>query len=116
MNLKEMNIKQITETDLFKENAKKLLDLLWESRIKAKMKAANRNQMLKAHPIDTLKKSGDWEIETFPKAFIAVLDKESKHSANCRQYINEVGTNVLMQTIKKMQEDEKAKDGDNGAD
>lgn len=97
--LKKMTVADVLKTPEYVANLEKLLNLLWESRQKARFKAHLNNQELKAHPIDKLHDSGYWQTEQFIVEYSNVIDKKSRLSSAQREYIREVGTSAYYNTI-----------------
>lgn len=106
--LKKMTVADVLKTPEYTDNLQKLLDLLWESRQKARFKAHAHNQELKTHPIDRLHEDGIWNVKEFIYEYMAVIDKESQYSAAARDYIREVGTSAYINTLKQFQNETKA--------
>jgi hypothetical protein len=107
--LKKMTVADVLKTPEYVANLEKLLNLLWESRQKARFKAHSNNQELKAHPIDNLHEAGIWQPQEFIFEYMAVIDKESQFSSAARAYIREVGTSAYVTTIKNFQNENKGK-------
>lgn len=108
--LKTATVADILQTPEYRDNVQKLLDLLWESRQKARFKARMHNQELKAHPIDKLRENGILkDAAVFIAEYAAVINKTSKWSASARDYIREVGTSAYITTIKNFQNESKGK-------
>lgn len=107
--LKKATVADILQTPEYSDNLQKLLDLLWESRAKARQKAHMNNQGLKAHVIDTLHDDGVWYAKEFIYEYMSVIDKESQRSSAARAYIREVGTSAYITTLNQLQNENKGK-------
>lgn len=107
--LKKMTVADVLKTPEYVANLEKLLNLLWESRQKARFKAHSNNQELKAHPIDKLHDSGYWQTEQFIVEYSNVIDKKSRLSSAQREYIREVGTSAYYNTINPILNETKGK-------
>lgn len=107
--LKKMTVSDVLKTPEYVANLEKLLNLLWESRQKARFKAHSNNQELKAHPIDNLHDCGYWQTEQFIAEYINVIDKKSRLSSAQRAYIREVGTSAYYNTINPILNENKGK-------
>ncbi len=105
--LKKMTVADVLKTPEYVANLEKLLNLLWESRQKARFKAHAHNQALKAHPIDMLHEEGIWQPQEFIFEYMAVIDKESQFSSAARAYIREVGTSAYVNTLNQFQNEAK---------
>ena len=102
-----MTVAEVLKAKEYIDNLQKLLDLLWESRQKARLKAHTRNQELKKHAIDDLHAMGYWATEQFVAEYCSVIDKQSRLSAVQRDYIREVGTSAYVTTLKQYQNETK---------
>ena len=105
--LKKMTVADVLKTSEYVANLEKLLNLLWESRQKARFKAHAHNQALKTHPIDMLHEEGIWQPQEFIIEYMAVIDKESQFSSAARAYIREVGTSAYINTLNQFQNETK---------
>lgn len=65
MEVKEMTIADVLKMPLFLENVKRQLTSLWNDREKARKDATRNNTRLRAHVIDRMHNTGQWEISLF---------------------------------------------------
>lgn len=75
MEVKEMTIADVLKMPLFFENVKRQLTSLWNDREKARKDATRNNTRLRAHVIDRMHNTGQWEPGNFVILFAKVLDK-----------------------------------------
>ena len=96
MEVKEMTIADVLKMPLFFENVKRQLTSLWNDREKARKDATRNNTRLRAHVIDRMHNTGQWE----PGNFV----------------IRAVGMTAFNVTMQKLIDDEKARNNGNGDD
>lgn len=117
MEVKEMTIADVLKTPLFFENVKLQLTSLWNDRKKARKDATRNNTRLRAHVIDRMHNTGQWEPRNFVILFAKVLDKVATgYSSSERAYIRAVGMTAFNITMQKLINDEKARNNGNGDD
>lgn len=117
MEVKEMTIADVLKMPLFFENVKRQLTSLWNEREKARKDATRNNTRLRAHVIDRMHNTGQWEPENFVILFAKVLDKVSTgYSSSERAFIRAVGMTAFNITMQKLINDEKARNNGNGDD
>ena len=71
MEVKEMTIADVLKMPLFFENVKRL----WNDREKARKDATRNNTRLRAHVIDRMHNTGQWEPGNFVILFAKVLER-----------------------------------------
>lgn len=69
MEVKEMTIADVLKTPLFFENVKRQLTSLWNDREKARKDTTRNNTRLRAHVIDRMHNTGQWEPGKFRYSF-----------------------------------------------
>jgi uncharacterized protein (TIGR02757 family) len=113
----DLSIADVLKMPLFFDNVKAQLTSLWNDRETARMKAARKNQRLKAHVIDRMHNNGDWEPGQFVVLFASILDKVATgYSSSEREFIRAVGMTAFNITMQKLIDDEKKRDNSNGND
>lgn len=113
----DLSIADVLKMPLFFDNVKAQLTSLWFDREIARMKAAQKNQRLKAHVIDRMHNNGDWEPGQFVVLFASILDKVATgYSSSEREFIRAVGMTAFNITMQKLIDDEKKRDNSNGND
>lgn len=75
MEVKEMTIADVLKRPLFFENVKRQLTSLWKDREKARKDATRNNTRLRAHVIDRMHNTGQWEPGNFVILFAKVLER-----------------------------------------
>lgn len=78
MEVKEMTIADVLKTPLFFENVKRQLTSLWNDREKARKDATRNNTRLRAHVIDRMHNTGQWEPGNFVILFAKVLERSHR--------------------------------------
>lgn len=117
MEVKEMTIADVLKTPLFFENVKRQLTSLWNDREKARKDATRNNTRLRAHVIDRMHNTWQWEPGNFVILFAKVLDKvATRYSSSERAFIRAVGMTAFNITMQKLINDEKARNNGNGDD
>ncbi len=111
------SIADVLKMPLFFDNIKVQLTSLWNYRETARKKFTRKNQRLKAHVIDRMYNSGNWEPGKFIVIFATILDKVATgYSSNEREFIRAVGMTAFNITMQKLIDDEKKRDNSNGND
>lgn len=117
MEVKEMTIADVLKTPLFFENVKRQLTSLWNDREKARKDATRNNTRLRAHVIDRMHNTGQWEPGNLVILFAKVLDKVATgYSSSERAFIRAVGMTAFNITMQKLINDEKARNNGKGYD
>lgn len=117
MEVKEMTIADVLKMPLFFENVKRQLTSLWNDREKARKDATRNNTRLRAHVIDRMHNTGQWEPGNLVVLFAKVLDEVATgYSSSERAFIRAVGMTAFNITMQKLIDDEKARNNGNGDD
>lgn len=113
----DLSISDVLKMPLFFENVKRQLTSLWNDREKAREDATRNNTRLRAHVIDRMHNTGQWEPGNFVILFAKVLDKVATgYSSSERAFIRAVGMTAFNVTMQKLIDDEKARNNGNGDD
>ncbi len=113
----DLSISDVLKMPLFFENVKNQLTSLWNDREKARMDAIRNKTRLRAHVIDRMHNIGHWEPGNFIILFAKVLDKvETGYSSSGRAFIRAVGMIAFNITMRKLIDNEKARNNSNGND
>ena len=111
----DLSIADVLKMRLFFENVKRQLTSLWNDREKARKDATRNNTRLRAHVIDRMHNTGQWEPGNFVILFAKVLDKVATgYSSSERAFIRAVGMTAFNITMQKLINDEKARNNGNG--
>lgn len=117
MEVKEMTIADVLRMPLFFENVKCQLTSLWKDREKARKDATRNNTRLRAHVIDRMHNTGQWEPGKFRYSFRKSVGKVATgYSSSERAFIRAVGMTAFNITMQKLIDDEKARNNGNGDD
>lgn len=102
--INELSIAEVIKTDMFFNNMQELLGSLQSSRTKALYQYRGQ---VKAHPIDRLTDKGLFNAGDMIMLYAQVMDLKCRLARSERDFVNEVGTEVFLKTMKKIIEDEK---------
>lgn len=108
--VEDYTVKDLLLTAEFKSNVKKIIDELRAERKEQNIFAHSHNSELKRHPIDTLNLDTDYLLTQY----VAILNKNCTLSSNQRYFIKAVCDEAARKTIKQLQEDESARNLNNG--
>lgn len=104
----DLSISDVLKMPLFFENVKRQLTSLWNDREKAREDATRNNTRLRAHVIDRMHNTGQWEPGNSVILFAKVLDKVATgYSSSERAFIRAVGMIAFNITMKQLVDQEK---------
>lgn len=106
-----MTIGDVIKTPMFAEGLQKRIASIDVENTRLYRKAEAQGLRLKAHPIEVLKREGNWNVGNLAVLYAEICNKVCKLPTAQREYIVQVCQPVLLETIETLKNETTEDDG-----